>query len=224
MNVDPIQHLVRPASGSPRGALVLIHGRGADARDLYPLLDILDPERRLVGLCPRGPLALPPGGSHWYVVQRVGYPDPATFFPTYARLTEWLDGIEAEHGLAIDTTIVGGFSQGAVMTYATSLGSNRPQPAALLCFSGFIPQVGGFEVDLSDRAGLPIALGHGTQDPVIGVEFGRAAKKKLEAAGADLVYRESPMGHSIDPGFLKTLGPWVGEVVDAFEANRPDRS
>ena len=58
---------------------MLFHGRGADEHDLFPLLDVLDPERRLDGYCPRGPLSLPPGGAHWYVVPRVGYPDVPTF-------------------------------------------------------------------------------------------------------------------------------------------------
>ncbi len=67
----------RPAEGEAAGALVLFHGRGADENDLFPLLDVLDPERRLDGYCPRGPLSLPPGGAHWYIVPRVGYPDRA---------------------------------------------------------------------------------------------------------------------------------------------------
>ena len=216
MKVDPIQHLVRPAAGDPEGVLVLHHGRGADARDLYPLHDILDPQRRLVGLCPQGPLALPPGGAHWYMVRQVGSPDPQTFWPTFGRLTEWFDSIEAEHGVDIGRTLVGGFSQGAVMSYALSLTAGHPGPAALLCFSGFIPKVEGLEIDLGDREGLPVAIGHGTQDPVIGVEFGRDAKRVLEQAGCDVFYNESPMGHGIDPSFLKTLVPWVGSIVDDF--------
>lgn len=216
VEVDPIQHLVRPAAGDPEGALVLHHGRGADARDLYPLLDILDPERRLVGLCPQGPLALPPGGAHWYAVYRVGYPDPRTFWPTFGRLTEWFDAIETEHGVDAGRTLVGGFSQGAVMSYALSLTAGRPRPAALLCFSGFIPKVEGFEIDLVDRHGLPVAIGHGTQDPIIGVEFGREARQLLEQAGCDVLYRESPMGHSLDPRFLKAVVPWVSTIVDGL--------
>ena len=51
-----LEHLVRPAAGQADGALVLFHGRGASEDDLYPLLDMLDPERRLVGVTPRGPL------------------------------------------------------------------------------------------------------------------------------------------------------------------------
>jgi len=87
-----------------------------------------------------------------------------------------------------------------------------------MCFSGFIPSVEGFQIDLTGAAGLPVAVGHGTQDPVIGVEFGRAAKEQLTAAGVDLTYRESPMGHSIDPGYLKELIGWVGRVIHAAGA------
>ena len=65
---------------------MLFHGRGADEHDLFPLLDMLDPERRLLGATARGPLSLPPGGAHWYAVRRVGYPDPETFHATYPEL------------------------------------------------------------------------------------------------------------------------------------------
>ena len=54
----------RPAAGEPEGLLVLFHGRGADEHDLFPLLDLLDPERRLLGVTPRGPLSLPPDYEH----------------------------------------------------------------------------------------------------------------------------------------------------------------
>src|SRR5215213_5285470 len=111
-----LKHLLRPAAGDPEGALVLFHGRGADERDLYPLLDELDPERRLLGVTARGPLSLPPGGAHWYVVQRVGFPDAETFRATYDLAGAWLDELLAEHGIPPKRTVLGGFSQGAVMS------------------------------------------------------------------------------------------------------------
>ena len=206
---DDLKYLRRDAAGEPDGALVLLHGRGADEGDLFPLLDMLDPERRLLGVTPRGPLALPPGGAHWYQVMQVGYPDPSTFFPTYELVTGWFDEFLAAEGIGHDRVVLGGFSQGAVMSYALGLGSGRPRPAALLAFSGFIPTVEGFEVDLSDVAGYPVAIGHGTFDPIIEVGFGRAAKQKLEEAGADVRYRESPMAHTIDPGWVEELRPLV---------------
>ena len=81
-----IQTRVIPAQGDPDGALVLLHGRGADEYDLEPLLRALDPQARLAGVLPRGPLSLPPGGAHWYVVPRVGYPDPV-HVPRVVRAT-----------------------------------------------------------------------------------------------------------------------------------------
>jgi len=206
-------HRVRPAAGETDGALVLFHGRAADEHDLFPLLDMLDPERRLLGLTGRGPLALPPGGAHWYVVRRVGYPDAATFGATYAVATDWLDSLLAEHGIAPGRAILGGFSQGAVMSYALGLGSGRPRPAGIIALSGFIPAVEGWELEEANAAGLPVAVGHGTQDPVITVDFGRSARDRLVEAGAEVNYRESPMPHTIDPRFLAELGDWVAGAV-----------
>jgi phospholipase/carboxylesterase len=165
---------------------------------------VLDPERRLLGVTPRGPLTLPPGGAHWYALYRLGEPDPQTFLATYPSAVEWLDGL----GFPPERTILGGFSQGAVMTYALALGRGRPRPNAVIALSGFIPSVPGFELDLTPPL-PPIAIGHGTYDDVIGVEWGRAARELLANAGADVLYRESPMGHSIDPAFLGEIAAWL---------------
>jgi phospholipase/carboxylesterase len=212
---NALVHRVRPADGTPAGALVLFHGRGADEHDLEPLLDALDPERRLVGILPRGPLALPPGGAHWYVVREIGYPDSETFLATYTEVTAWLDGLAESTGVPIERTVLGGFSQGSVMSFALGLGRGRAAPAAILGLSGFIPTVDGFELDLTDRSGLRVAIGHGTHDPVIGIEWGHDAKRRLDAAGADVLYRESPIGHSIDPRFVPELRDWLGEITKA---------
>ena len=209
MSAVSLTHRIRPADGRPGGALVIFHGRGADEYDLEPLLGALDPERRLVGVLPRGPLSLPPGGAHWYVVREIGYPDPETFLATYASALAWLDALPAETGVSLDRTVLGGFSQGCVMSYALGLGAGRPAPAGIIALSGFMPTVEGFRLDLTDRPGLRVAIGHGTEDPVISVEWGREARRRLEAASADVLYRESPMGHSIDPRFVPELRDWL---------------
>ena len=205
MSVDSLTHVTRQAAGEPEGALVLFHGRGTSEHDLVPLLDMLDPERRLVGVTPRGPLSLPPGGAHWYAVARIGFPDHDTFHATYATASAWLDFVLAGEGVPIERTVIGGFSQGAVMSYALGLGADRSSPAGILALSGFMPTVDGFEVDLESRAGLPVAVGHGVHDPIIGVEWGRDARERLTPAGVDLTYREYPLPHSVDPGYLAEL-------------------
>jgi phospholipase/carboxylesterase len=203
---------IRSAAGDPIGALVLFHGRGADENDLFPLLDLLDPERRLVGATPRGPLALPPGGRHWYALGGIPTPEPTTFHTSYAAATEWLEAFLAEHGLSTERLVLGGFSQGAVMSYSLAFGRNRPRPAAITAFSGFIPQVEGFELDLSPPL-PPVAIGHGTHDPVIEVEWGRRARDLLQEAGGDVLYRETPMLHQIDSDFLHEVAEWLTGVL-----------
>ncbi len=219
-----MQSLYRPAASDPEGAMVLFHGRGADERDLFPLLDMLDPERRLLGATARGPLSLPPGGAHWYAVRRVGYPDPETFHSTYPQLAGWLDGMLAEHGITPERTVLGGFSQGSVMAYALGLGARRPRPAGILALSGFLPEVEGFGFDFGNAEGLPVAIGHGTHDPVISVEFGLAARDLLAEAGAVVTYRESPMPHTIDPAFMRELPTWLGEAIASAAAEHPAQS
>ena len=205
-----IDALVRKADGEPEGALVLFHGRGADERDLYPLLDVLDPERRLLGLTPRGPLSLPPGGAHWYALGGLPTPDPATFWPTFEAASAWLD----ELPVPLERTVLGGFSQGAVMSWALGLGRGAAKrPAGIVALSGFMPRVDGLELDFSELAGFPLAIGHGTEDPVIPVEFGREARRRVESAGASPLFREYPLPHPIDPGFLPKLRSFVASTV-----------
>ena len=210
-------HNLRPAAGEPEGALVMLHGRGADEYDLAPFLDLLDPHRRLVGLTPGGPLSLPPGGRHWYVVPRVGYPEPDTFRTSYDLLQRDVPELT---GVPWERTIVGGFSQGTVMSYALGLGAGRPTPAGIIAMSGFIPVVHGWSADL-DRPGLPVWIAHGRRDPVIGIEFARAAREALAAAPVDLTYHEHEGAHHVDPRLLAELPAWVERAVDAAAATAP---
>ena len=221
MSGETLHSRLRPAAGDAQAAFVLFHGRGADEYDLEPLLDALDPERRLVGVLPRGPLSLPPGGAHWYVVPRVGYPDAATFQATYACAADWLDALEQTTGVPLSRTVLGGFSQGAVMSLALGLGRGRPNPAGVMALSGFVPTVEGFAVELEPRGGLPVAIAHGSLDPVIGVEFGRAARDLLAAGGLAVSYREAPIGHSIEPAAIPWLRTWLSAATGVSAAPPP---
>ncbi|HEX8102667.1 MAG TPA: phospholipase, partial [Solirubrobacteraceae bacterium] len=128
----------RPAAGEPAGLLILHHGRGADEHDLLGVGDVLDPGRRLHVITPRAPLSLPGWpGHHWYVVPRVGYPDPDTFGAAYAELAAFHDEQWERTGIAPEATVFGGFSMGSVMSYALGLPAARPAPAGILAFSGF---------------------------------------------------------------------------------------
>ena len=210
-SVDDLVYELRPAGGDPAGAIVLLHGRGTSERDLLPLLEVLEPDRRLVGALPRGPLELPPMGHHWYIVPRVGYPDPDTFNASYALLDGWLQGLAEKTGVSPERTLIGGFSQGTVMAWALGLGPGRPRPAGILAMSGFIPTVPDFELSWENAKGLPIFISHGAADPVISVDFARDARDRAKAAGADVLYRETDVPHTVDPRIVPGLIEWVGK-------------
>src|SRR2546423_3536058 len=136
---------VRRAAADPEGALVLFHGRGADEHDLFPLLDALDPERRLLGATPRGPLSLPPGGAHWYALGGIGTPEATTFHASYAAASEWLDGPPAQAGVGYDPLVLGGVSQGGVKAHSPGLGKGRVPPAGTIPPRRLIPTVAAFQ-------------------------------------------------------------------------------
>lgn len=206
-----LTRLTRPAAGEPDGALVLLHGRGADEHDLYPLLDLLDPERHLLGVTPGAPLHLPPGGRHWYRLGGIPTPEPATFHASVALLADLLEGL----GMPLERVVLGGFSQGAVMTWAMALGPARPRPAGVIAMSGFLPRVDGWPLATTGLDGWPVAIAHGALDPVIPAELGREARDTLAASGADVTWLEAPVPHTIDPLVIPRLQAFVERVLPA---------
>ena len=204
----------RPAAHDPAGRLILHHGRGADEHDLLGLADVLDPERRLHVVTPRGPLTLRGWpGYHWYTVPRVGYPDPETFRRAYAELAVFHDELWQRTGVAPADTVLGGFSMGSVMSYALGLGGDRPAPAGILAFSGFIPTVEGWQPDLGSRSHLPAFIAHGRRDPIMDVAFARRARDLLEAAGLPVSYHESDAAHRVDPAHVPAATEWLADVT-----------
>jgi phospholipase/carboxylesterase len=212
---EALFHLERPAAAEQAdGLLVLHHGRGTDERDLLGLADMLDPGQRLRVVTPRAPLTVDGSpGYHWYLVPRVGYPDPETFFAARAALADLHDRLWEETGVGPERTVLAGFSMGAVMSYAMGLGAERSAVAGILAFSGFVPTVEGWEPSLADRTGTRAFVSHGRNDPVIEVEFARRARERLEAGGLDVVYRESELGHQIEPAHLVEAKGWLEEVL-----------
>jgi phospholipase/carboxylesterase len=211
---EPLRHLERAAAGAPEGLLVLHHGRGTDERDLLGLADTLDPERRLRVVTPRAPLTLPGSpGHHWYLVPRVGYPDPESFHAARAALAGLHDRLWEESGVSPERTVLGGFSMGSVMSYAMALGGDRPAVAGVLAFSGFVPVVEGWEPVFADRRSTRAFVAHGRRDPIMEVGFAQRARKLLGAGGLEVSYRESDVGHQIDPVHLRDATAWLSQAL-----------
>jgi phospholipase/carboxylesterase len=202
----------RLAAAGPRGLLVLHHGRGTNEYDLLPLADALDPARRMHVVNPRAPLPFL-DGYRWYETPRVGHPDSATFHASYRAAAELHDELWERTGLSPAETVLGGFSMGTVMSYALGLGADRPAPAGILAFSGFVPTVEAWQPDLTGRTGTRVFIAHGANDPVIGMQFARRAREVLEAHGFPVEYHESDVVHTIDPAVIGPARAWLDATI-----------
>jgi phospholipase/carboxylesterase len=212
--VSPLTFRERPASDEAEGLLVLHHGRGADEHDLLELGDVLDPQGRLHLATPRAPLTIPGWpGNHWYAVPRVGYPDPDTFHAAYRDLATMHSELWRRTGIAPERTVLGGFSMGAVMSYALGLGADRPAPGGILAFSGFVPTVEGWQPALADRGPVRAFIAHGRRDPVIGIEFARRAREVLQDGGLEVDYHESDAAHQIDAANAAQAADWLARTL-----------
>jgi phospholipase/carboxylesterase len=103
---------------------------------------------------------------------------------------------------------------GAVMSYAMALSADRPAVAGILAFSGFVPIVEDWQPSLEDRRDTAAFVAHGRNDPIMEIGFARRARELLEAGGLEVTYRESDVGHQIDPADLADATEWLSRVVD----------
>lgn len=199
-------------TGSGERLLVLIHGYGADEHDLAPLAPILDPDGRFFAICPRGPHPVMGIGAGWYERDDDGSIDPADFLASVDAIDATIDRACADRGLDRSRAVIIGFSQGGAMALAVGLRRNAAtRPAAIACLSGMLPEIDGLDYAVDDPALPAILVHHGTVDPVVPVDRGRATHDRLTEAGVDHVYREYPMMHEIAPASLAELREWLAE-------------
>ena len=163
---------------------------------------------------PRAPLTLP-GSPGLPLVPGAArrLPRPRQFDAARQQLGELHDELWQRTGIAPARTVLGGFSMGAVMSYVLGLDAERPAPAGILAFSGFIPTVEGWQPDLDAHRAVRVFVAHGRRDQVIGVEFARAAAERLREAGLRVDYHESEAAHHIDPREIPPAGAWLAATL-----------
>jgi thioredoxin 1 len=202
-------------SGADR-LLLLLHGYGADERDLGALLSYLDPEGRFVTVLPRAPFAAGPGFS-WYDIEAAEGGDGRDAFTVAVDLVDdLLDSECAARGLERSQAVVAGFSQGGGLALALALRrSERAKPAGVLAMSAFA-RFELFDVDWDAARAVPVLLQHGTEDPMIPVARAREVAKTLAEHGVPLVYAEFPMEHQVALESVEQGRDWL-EAVRAGE-------
>ena len=197
-------------SGEKPPLLLLLHGFGADENDLFGLAPFLD-ERFFVASA-RAPYNLSYGGYAWFEI----YFEPGgismneqQFRESLAKLEPFIDDLIREHDLDEKRVYLCGFSQGSMMALTTTL--NHPEKfAGLVCMSGrSAPEMLPASTETEKLKDFPILVTHGTLDPVLPIENGRATKEFLSKLPVDLEYKEYEMAHEISQDSLGDVSEWL---------------
>ena len=211
----PLEHASRPPDApgeGPRPAVVLLHGRGADERDLLPIAAEL-PDDLLV-LSARAPDPLGPGYT-WYELDLSGgglhesQPDAADFRRSLDLVHEFVDAAVDAYDLDPQGVGLLGFSQGAVT--ALSVLVEEPRHPWVVALNGYLPASHDDPEALAAAAGTPVFVGAGERDQVIPPERARAAAVSLREAGLDVTAETYPVGHGTTPAEIADVAAWVEE-------------
>ncbi len=211
--------MLAPANGqAPDSAVVLLHGYGSDGNDLIglaPHWQHLLPGALFVS--PHAPEGTSMGGFQWFAVDW----DPSAnrlanrqTGVTRARpvLTDFLSDLWSQTGIKPERTILGGFSQGAMM--ALHVGTALPASERLMgiiAFSGAFLPPDGFGA--GQLAQPPICLVHGDMDDVVDPNLSAEADAALRGAGFDVSYHVSRgVAHGIAPDGLTFATDFIARV------------
>lgn len=198
--------------------VILLHGFGADARDLASLV----PELALPGVrfvLPDAPAirATLAGGmlvQAWYDIRSLepgpDREDPEGIRASGQTLRDLVQS-ECDRGVPAEQIVVGGFSQGGAMALYTGLRFPQ-QLAGIVAMSSYLvlPETLQDEAAEQNRQ-TPIWMAHGTEDDVVPVQRGMAAARALHDGGWPVSMRTWPMPHAIVPGEVAELRRFLGE-------------
>lgn len=211
------------ASGAPY--VILFHGYGANAHDLLPFSQILDPSHQATWLFPEGHLEIyfdpSYSGRAWFPVNLDALQTAAIAGKESFLVRKSPDGLSqacdlvramlAERGIAIPQTIFGGFSQGAML--ATELSLTAPENAAgLMILSGTLVDENRWTQLASKHKGLPFIQSHGENDPLLNIQAAKKLEKILIQEGLEGQLFTFNGGHEI-PEFLY---PHLQKFINKF--------
>lgn len=210
--MNPLTVNVVGSTGVGERLLVLVHGYGADEYDLAPLTPHIDPEGRFFTICPRGPHSVMGFGAGWYERREDRTIDPAMFLASVDALDAAIHDACTANDLNRSEAVIIGFSQGGAMTLASALrAEGAVRPKAIACLSGMLTELDGLAYDFDDTPS--ILVHHGSNDPVVVVDRGRATRAVLEAHDVAHTYREYPMQHEISAESVRDLRDWLTELI-----------
>jgi phospholipase/carboxylesterase len=197
----------KPGPGKPP-LLVLLHGHGADEKDLLPMAVRLDPRLAIASI--RAPIRIREGSYSWMNGNTEADVDEAR-----RAVLQCIDQVVTSTGADADRVYLAGFSQGAML--ALSIAVTEPQKiAGAAVLSGRLAAAIRDRVAPLDRLrGFPILVTHGTEDRQIPIRSAREIRQALKALPVDLEYHEfDGIGHSINDQAVSVLDRWLRERLN----------
>lgn len=212
--------IIEPPSGDISSTVVLLHGFGAPGDDLVGLAPYLHaPRTRFV--FPAAPLEL--GGLYgdsraWWLLDlarleaslgsgnmRAWIAEvPEGLDNARVQMGRFLDQLQARFSIANDQLVLGGFSQGAMLSVDTALHRDAPI-AGLVLMSGTLTAESVWQPRLGKLAGVPILQSHGRHDMLLPYAIAEALRDRLVAAGAKVEFHSFLGGHEIPPPVLSAV-------------------
>ncbi len=210
----PLEFLIRKPKVSVENPplLLLLHGVGSNEEDLFSLTNYLPDSLLVVSV--RGPLTLAPDSYAWYeVLFTTGQPKINLEQEKESRelLLNFLEYLKENYKFDESNVWIGGFSQGAIMSY--SIGLLYPDKVkGIIALSGRFLEENKVNVKISEKIlNKKIFISHGRNDRVLSVEYARSMKAYLDSIGVHPHYREYEEGHRINREMLKDLIEWLEE-------------
>jgi phospholipase/carboxylesterase len=207
--------------------VVLLHGFGAPGDDLVPMWRALRGPAGTRYVFPAAPLSLGPGyagGRAWWWInleerirrQAAGDADtteiPEGLTAARAKVTALLAAVNTELRPPPGRVVLGGFSQGAMLSLDVALHTEAPL-AGLLLFSGSHIASEDWAPRLAGRRGLPVFMSHGREDPILPFPISERLAETLRANGLEVEWLPFRGGHGIPPEALALIAAFLGRTL-----------
>ena len=218
----PLSFLHRPAAPqvSQPWLLVLMHGVGSNEQDLFGLAPHVPAPFHVLSL--RAPHRLGPQAYAWFEfavaadgTRRINEAQEAA---SRARVAQTVDAAARQLGVPAERVVVGGFSQGAIMSLSLLLTRPDLLHAAMIWHGRLLPQVLPHAAPAQALAGHALWVSHGVQDNVIPLASAQAIRQHAQALPLALSYREYPGLHEIRPEELQGAMAWLQGLTVASTA------
>ena len=191
--------------------LLLLHGYGSNEEDLFSFATELPNDSYVISV--RAPYDLQPYGHAWYAIHfdadENKFSDNVQAKQSVELIASFIDEVVKQYPIDAKNVTLVGFSQGAILSYATAL-TYPEKVSKVVALSGYFNQEIMPEViDTNAISHLKFFVSHGSVDQVIPVDWARKAKPALENLGLEVEYQEYPIGHGVSPKNFYDFKNWL---------------